>query len=256
MHHKNAGKAIVSIVCLTIIVMLFAAGCGGNTPMYKIDPGENGMFFEGIKSGYKAGEEAEIYYTLIASDTDYSFFIDGEPMHFTYEDGKGMVIRFTMPDHDVKLEYEVKNSMEPVMQAESGALLFDYYYASQASADSGGHYEITLTAGNDLNMVYLDEYLKGSDEEDEINKCYLVPYDAVDECMAVVEKYGMYDWNERDDTVSIDGALTVCRFPIGETMIRVSSEAMPADGEKAFDAIRDILTGYMSADTLIIKEQG
>jgi hypothetical protein len=52
-----------------------------------------------------------LYFDLVATDTDYSFLLDGEPIHYTYDDQKGFVIQFTMPDHDVKLEYDSRNSM-------------------------------------------------------------------------------------------------------------------------------------------------
>ena len=62
---------------------------------------------------YKAGEEVELIFDLVASDTDYTFYLDGKSegldVHGT---GNSFIIRFTMPDHDIKLNYSEKNSME------------------------------------------------------------------------------------------------------------------------------------------------
>ena len=57
-------------------------------------------------------KKAKLYYDLIAMDMDCAFYLDGEPVPFVYEEGKGFVVRFTMPDHDVKLECRMHNSME------------------------------------------------------------------------------------------------------------------------------------------------
>ena len=52
-----------------------------------------------------------LYYEIIATDTDYSFLLDGENLNFGWDENKGFVITFTMPDHDVKLECRMRNSM-------------------------------------------------------------------------------------------------------------------------------------------------
>ena len=54
--------------------------------------------------------EVKLYYKNFASDMEYSFYLDGEyiPLEF---DAKGAVIRFVMPEHDVKLECRVRGSM-------------------------------------------------------------------------------------------------------------------------------------------------
>jgi hypothetical protein len=53
-----------------------------------------------------------LYFELIATDTDYSFYLDGERINYKYDDRKGFVITFVMPEHNVKLECESHNSME------------------------------------------------------------------------------------------------------------------------------------------------
>ena len=70
-------------------------------------------FYSNAKNTYKAGEEVELIFDLVASDTDYTFYLDGKieglDVHGT---GNSFIIRFTMPDHDIKLDYSEKNSME------------------------------------------------------------------------------------------------------------------------------------------------
>ena len=93
------------------ILMLSLTGCfGGNT--YQVDYGGQKDCFTHAKDSYRAGAQVTLYYGLIATDTDYSFYLDGEQISPDYDEKHGFIIRFTMPDHDVKLRVESVNSME------------------------------------------------------------------------------------------------------------------------------------------------
>lgn len=112
---SKKGKGNMSAV-MAIILIIFAlgvsfylAGSAGKT--YQVDYCGEKFFYEDAKDSYKAGKEVTLYYTLIATDTDYSFYLDGEPVNYRYDDQKGFVINFIMPEHDVKLECRSVNSM-------------------------------------------------------------------------------------------------------------------------------------------------
>lgn len=107
-------------MCISSII-----GCTHKST-YKIDfAGEESMFFTENKASffsgkthlipcktkYRAGEEVVLYYPYIATDTNYEFFLDGEAISPGYEDGKGYIIRFMMPNHDVKIGCHSYNSM-------------------------------------------------------------------------------------------------------------------------------------------------
>lgn len=77
---------------------------------YKVDYCKRMGCFEGAKEYYEEGDQVTLKYSLIASDTDYSFRLDGEPVSFRYEGG-AFVISFTMPSHDVRLECFEENTM-------------------------------------------------------------------------------------------------------------------------------------------------
>ena len=88
--------------------MLMLFGCGNK--MYKIDYcGEQGCY-EDAKDSYKEGKKVTLRYGLIATDTNYYFYLDDEPVDYKYEDG-AYVISFIMPGHDVKLECRTSNLM-------------------------------------------------------------------------------------------------------------------------------------------------
>jgi len=246
--YRGIWKAI--LVVLAMITMVCSlTGCFGK--QYRVDYCGQKELYEGAKDSYGAGQEVTLYFPLVATDTDYRFYLDGESIDFDYDQSKGFIIRFVMPEHDVVLECESENSMIYEPEMESGKLMFDYYYADETMLENDGYYEITLTTGNDTLWIYLDEYIKESKETEERGKCYFVPYEVLDECMAIVDQYNMYSWNEREDAVSLDGALTVCKFHDGEKIIRISTESMPEDGEKALGQIREILNRYMEDEDLI-----
>ena len=103
--------AAAVIVIAVIIIAIFLTGCGKRS--YKVDYCGMKEFYSNAKDTYKAGEEVELIFDLVASDTDYNFYLDGKSegldVHGT---GNSFIIRFTMPDHDIKLDYSEKNSME------------------------------------------------------------------------------------------------------------------------------------------------
>ena len=99
------------IVIAVIIIAIFLTGCGKRS--YKVDYCEAKDLYANAKDTYKAGEEVELMFDLVASDTDYTFYLDGKTENLdVHGTGNGFVIRFTMPDHDIKLDYSEKNSME------------------------------------------------------------------------------------------------------------------------------------------------
>lgn len=117
--------------------MLSLFGCFSQKPTYAVDYDGQKSFYKGAKDFYYAGETVEFSFYLIATDTDYSFFLDGERYNALYEDGRGYVIRFTMPEHDVTFTMESRNSM-----------VWDGFLAEETltyrSYDGGPTYTVTV----------------------------------------------------------------------------------------------------------------
>ena len=78
---------------------------------YRVDYGGQKFFYDGAKDSYEAGEEAVFYFSFIATDTSYKFILDGKELNTGWDDGKGIKISFTMPDHDVEFRCESRNLM-------------------------------------------------------------------------------------------------------------------------------------------------
>ena len=69
--------------------------------------------FEAEKKFYAEGETVSLRYLYFATDTNYSFYTDSDDVELRHEwDDKGMVIRFEMPNHDVRIYVKSKNTME------------------------------------------------------------------------------------------------------------------------------------------------
>ncbi len=81
---------------------------------FKLDYNGHKEWYENAEDFYAPGETVTVYFDLIATDTDYRFYLDEDPVNFGYEEGKGFVISFEMPDHDATLWVNTRNSMEYV----------------------------------------------------------------------------------------------------------------------------------------------
>lgn len=121
-------RKLLKLFCMSLSLLMLC-GCGGpdvpeNTGNDMVDEEEEELYevdycgqkdlFKKAEDEYEAGEKVKLYYDVIATDTDYTFYLDDEILDVDYSEEKGYIIRFTMPDHDVTLRVEMSNTMEPV----------------------------------------------------------------------------------------------------------------------------------------------
>lgn len=78
---------------------------------YRVDYCGAKELFKHARDSYRAGSTVTLYYPAVATDTDYTIYLNGEPIRYTYDDRRGFIITFVMPAQDVKLEVESRNSM-------------------------------------------------------------------------------------------------------------------------------------------------
>ena len=130
----------------------------GEAHMYQVDYSGKQTFYLGARDAYPAGAEVKLYFDLIATDTDYTFLLDGERMNVDYDDSHGYVITFTMPEHDVKLECITRNTMVYI-PPQIDTLSFD-------SFDGGGPtYEIILEDPSIVSYESVRQYDKPDHEQ-------------------------------------------------------------------------------------------
>ena len=78
---------------------------------FRLDYMGSKSFYINARDEYKAGEPVVLSFPFIATDTKYSFFIDGKEINYSYNDKHCIELRFIMPDHDAVLECVHKNIM-------------------------------------------------------------------------------------------------------------------------------------------------
>ena len=106
------GIGTLALILVGCLLLAGLTGCSGSKK-YQVDYcGVKGLY-NNAKDSYRAGTAVTLYFDMIATDTDYSFYLDGEPVQFTYDQKKGFIITFTMPEHDVKLDFNAVESMLP-----------------------------------------------------------------------------------------------------------------------------------------------
>lgn len=68
-------------------------------------------FYLHAKDFYREGERVEVILTMIATDTDYSFSVDGANAEVSWVN-EGYKISFIMPAHEVTVRCVMRNTME------------------------------------------------------------------------------------------------------------------------------------------------
>ena len=112
----------------------------------------------------------------------------------------------------------------------------------------GGYHELVITTTDDPEEVRLDEYIKEEGEEETCRSCY-IPFSVAQEFLCFVDDYGLAEWNDMENGISIDGARMVCKFWDGEGHIRVSTDHMPEDGEETLDTLFELVKSYAYDDS-------
>jgi len=100
----------IAVILLGVMMIMCMTGCG--KPKYKLTFGSDG--FKSEKKEYAEGEKVTVYYDIIATDTDYSFYTDCDDVKLKqdWDNNHGYIFTFSMPSHDVKISVTSRNSME------------------------------------------------------------------------------------------------------------------------------------------------
>lgn len=176
-------KKLGVLAAAAVITSLTLSGCGsgsggGNeTEKYRVDYCGQENAYANAEEYYEPGTEVELYYEMIATDTDYSFYLDDEPYNAGYDESKGYIIKFTMPKRDVKIEVKSENSMmyKPVIKTKIDDIDDDESWFVPLGID-----EILLYEDGDLTME-LDDALEDALGEyvfvaEDVREVYLLPF--------------------------------------------------------------------------------
>ena len=102
----NRINRLAPVLCALLI--LFLTACSSKET-YRV----NCEGFNAKKTEYAPGEKVTVYYDTIGTDTDYSFRAEESDVKLEqhYDQTKGYILSFTMPEHDVTLIVESRSSM-------------------------------------------------------------------------------------------------------------------------------------------------
>lgn len=234
----------VMVMALGGLLMFGLSGCFGTR--YKVDYDGRKDDYQGAKNSYRAGQQVVLYYDLIATDTDYSFYLDGEPLNVGYDHGKGFEIRFVMPEHDVKLECRSKNTMiyepDPIMWVD---------YRTAVVGTDGYDQAHELVLNETYPNVYQIEVCDTDPDGTETRASYSAPEEAKARCFELIRQYRFDEWDKLDG-IALDGAATVVRYRSDNgDYIRASTDNMPEDGEQKLDEVGKILSSYLAEENRI-----
>ena len=139
---------------LAALLLLGLCACGKQAVLYKVDYNGKKHLFRKAKDAYAAGTEVELYYDVIGTDTDYSFWLDGERMKTDYNEKKGYILRFTIPEHDVSLSVKSVSTMTVLLPETTEA---------PPSSASGRLYRVDYGGQKEFLTGAQDEYPSGSE---------------------------------------------------------------------------------------------
>ncbi len=140
-------------------------------------------------------------------------------------------------DIDGTADTEALSEKEIIAAIQDDQLLFDYYESTVATVGGDGYDEFVLYP-YDSGQLILASYSKWFNANEKLHAC-LVPASILDECMAVVEKYDMRNWNGNS---AMTGQLLVVKFREDDHLIRISSDVLPSSDTSAFSSLDSILS--------------
>ena len=237
---------IITVVVLVVSVMSFLYFM---KPKYKVDYNGEKEHYSGAKDYYRAGQKVTVYFNFVGTDTDYTFYLNGEEINANYDYKKGFKISFIMPNEDVTLSYdEVRSMIRGAPQ-----MLVNYYTKTTGTSDESGYYEMVLETYYTDAFVRLKVYNK-SEDSNETCVSYIVPSKVADECYDIIKSNELYKWDSIENSVSIDGRIVVCKFLYNSNYYRVSTDKMPDEnGVEILDSGGDVMSKYIKDEYLESK---
>lgn len=128
-------------------------------------------------------------------------------------------------------------------------MLIDYFERVVGTPEEEPYCELVLYQHTETELI-LERYANGGTPEETVTTFH-VPAEVYAKVMQTIQEHDMASWNSRNGCFALDGKLYVCKFQNGERFIRVSSDAMPEDGRRAFHEIRSLLNGYTQEKYLV-----
>ena len=111
------GLTVAAAVCGWLGILLIVYGLRvpreqqGRRKRFSVDYSGQKQFYHLAKDDYREGQMVVLAYDMIATDTRYTFLMDGKEIHPDYDEEKPYIISFRMPAHPVTLQCTTVNLM-------------------------------------------------------------------------------------------------------------------------------------------------
>lgn len=230
--------AIVAFLLISLLICLTSC----KAEKYKVICPEG--LFENVKNGYREGEQVKIYFPYVATDTDYTFYLDGERINdYEYSDLKGFVFTFTMPARDVTLDFDSKNSMVNTVQTFDEITTLVTYTRSIGTADGKYTYKVILESTEEDYEHLMTVY-----HEDGNKKIYTVPVSIYESLCNYTEAVSLQSWNDLEEYECLDGKVEAFTILANGEYVTISTDQMPEDGERILNYLHSHLADYMTEE--------
>lgn len=241
-------KIIIVILAVILICSLtFLTSCKAKTKTHS--PTESykviceDYLFENVKKSYRPGQKVKIYFPYVATDTDYSFYLDDQRINdYTYSDAKGFIITFTMPAHDVTLTYESKNTMENIFHTYEPGTVLVTYAETVFTAEGNTLYRLTVEATEDESKHKMTVYTDSQTSE------YLIPVFPYESCYNYILSEQLWNWNELEEYECLTGKLISLTILLDGAPVTVSTDQMPQDGESILSYLHSHFADYIKEE--------
>ena len=233
----------ILIVMLSLFTAFVMTDC---TRKYRVDYCGQKEFYHDAKDSYAAGETVTVYFYMIATDTSYSFYLDGEKIRHGYDSGKGIEVSFVMPDHDVKLECSHRNDMQALPRQEpeferpkEKDMLAQYLYSGKNEDRSDGYY-LRIYAASQPGRIWIEqENMAGTDS------FYLLPEFIFKELCQLAGQYDLSSWNDLEKAEQGSVYQSFYLRASDGTKISVSSNHQPENGSEILTKLGEYILSYI-----------
>ncbi len=235
------------LACLCFLTCLFG-GCA-KEETYSVDYQGMKDSYTGAKDSYKAGENVTLYYQDIAPSVGYSFYLDSEPLAYTWDGAKGFVLNFTMPAHNVTLTCRAVSGEE--MSEGTADLIPDHVtigcssLTNDGTGFSGRYYRVYESDGETLMEV---------ETVGEGAEIYTVSSKIFSDCHDLIDENKIDTWmtayEEKEYRKAGGYEYFSIEYDEGDTSVYADVSRMPEDGLKIFSSFVDILENYRKKGTV------
>ncbi len=128
----------------------------------------------------------------------------------------------------------------PEVEEVKGVMLIDWYSKTVATVDGGGFNEIVLFEHSDTELKL--SFFSKDEDSDETRRDCIVDKKALTDCLEIINRFRLGEWSKLNNPTSLSGVVKVVKYRTENGgYIRVSSDKMPEDGERAFDELEKAL---------------